>query len=113
MSQSLEQPRFGWLDGFILTVFAASGIVMAVLNDRAFFDLLPSLASHQAPWQSLPDWVADLELPCQASSMGFSRVPERRQRRSRAGDRAWPPSLEFAMACLARASRRASPPLWS
>jgi hypothetical protein len=71
MSESLEQPRFGWLDGFILVVFAACGLVMAVLNDRVFFNLLPSLASHQAPWQSLPDWVADLELPAKRVQWDF------------------------------------------
>src|SRR5947209_6032587 len=63
MSQSLEQPRFAWLDVFILTVFSVSGILIAVSNDRGFFTLLPSFASHQAPWPSFPDWVADLELP--------------------------------------------------
>src|SRR4051812_9019969 len=71
MSQSLEKPRFGWLDGLILAVFATSGILMAVLNDRAFFALLPSLVSHQPPWQSLPDWVADLELPAKRFRWDF------------------------------------------
>jgi hypothetical protein len=71
MSQSLEQPRFGWQDSFILTVFTASAIVMAVLNDRAFFDLLPSLASRQAPWGGLPDWFADVELPAKRVQWDF------------------------------------------
>jgi hypothetical protein len=71
MSHTSEKPRFGWLDGLILAGFTASGIVMAVLNDRAFFDLLPSLVSHQAPWQSLPEWVADLELPYKRVQWNF------------------------------------------
>lgn len=71
MSQSLEQPQFGWLDGFILAAFVACGLVMAVLNDRVFFNLLPSLASHQAPWGGLPDWVADLELPAKRVQWDF------------------------------------------
>jgi hypothetical protein len=71
MSHAPEQPRFDWPDCFILTVFAASGIVMAVLNDQVFFTLLPSLASHQAPWPSLPDWLADLELPAKRVQWDF------------------------------------------
>lgn len=71
MSQTLEQPRLGWLGGSILTVFAAAGIVVAVLNDRAFFDLLPSLASRQTPWQTFPEWVADLELPAKRVQWDF------------------------------------------
>jgi hypothetical protein len=71
MSHASEQPQFSWLDAFILTVFAASGFLIAVLNDQVFFNLLPSLASHQAPWQSLPDWVADLELPAKRVQWDF------------------------------------------
>ena len=52
-------------------MFAVSGLVMAVLNDRVFFNLLPSLASHQAPWGGLPDWVADLELPAKRVQWDF------------------------------------------
>jgi hypothetical protein len=71
MSLACEQPQFDWPDCFILTVFTASGMVMAVQNDRAFFDLLPSLASLQAPWQNLPDWVADVELPAKRVRWDF------------------------------------------
>jgi hypothetical protein len=71
MSHACEQPQFGWPDCFILTVFTASGMVIAVQNDRAFFDLLPSLVSHQAPWESLPDWVGDLELSTKRVQWGF------------------------------------------
>jgi hypothetical protein len=71
MSQAPEPSRFSGLDAFILAVFSGAGLLTAIENDRVFFDMLQSLASHQEPWPSLPGWVADLELPAKRVRWGF------------------------------------------